>query len=390
MDRNGEDTQNRPLRLLILTDCPIAASGGSERFLRNLLDRLPAARYRVTLVQLCEQPPAVAVLHDQPIASVSNATYLPFTAVYKPDGLRAFRKLKRMVQQEGFNIIQSQHENSDVFGALLPRGPLRAARISNRRDTGFLKSARLRRLSRVLNRRFDRIVAPSTAILDTIEHSEAAPKARMMCIPNGVDTERFRPADASSPLRVRANISCTENDLLIGCVADLFPVKRHEDLIEAFARVHATLSNARLILVGDGPMRMPLERQVRALGIADAVHLLGARRDVDKLLPALDLFALASDTEGLSNAILEAQACGLPVVATNVGGNPDLVHAECGELVETRQPEALAAAMFRLLHNPPLRARMGIAAREQVMREHSLAAMAGAYEALYSELIDAR
>ncbi|WHZ20185.1 MAG: hypothetical protein OJF55_002334 [Rhodanobacteraceae bacterium] len=390
MLKRGEGTQNRPLRLLMLTDSPISVSGGSERFLRNLLGMLPRELYRITLIQLCEEPAAAAVLQQDPIASVESASYLPFTGSDGRGAWRAYRSIRRLVQRQGFNIIQSQHEKSDLFNALLPRGPLRAVRISNRRDTGFLKSARLRRLSRFLNRRYDGIVAPSTAILDAVQRSEGRPRARTRCIPNGVDTERFRPRASGTRLAARADVGFTEDELLIGCVADLFPVKRHVDLIDAFAQVRAALPNTRLVLIGDGPLRETIEAQIRTLGLTDAVRLLGPRRDVDRLLPTLDLFVLASDTEGLSNAILEAQACGLPVVATRVGGNPDVVQADCGELVEARQPAALAAIMLRLLRDPARRAHMGAAGRTRVEREHSLVAMVQAYEALYRELSDAR
>jgi glycosyltransferase involved in cell wall biosynthesis len=387
--RDG-NTQERILRLLVLTDCPIAASGGSERFLRNLLGRLPADCYQVTLVQLCKEPPPGTALHDAPIASLANASFLPISAVYRRDGLRALKKLRRLIVREGFHAIQSQHENSDVLGALLPRGPLRAARISNRRDTGFLKSARLRQLSRLLNRRFDVIVAPSAAILDAVQRNEGATRGRMRCIPNGVDTERFRPVDFAARARVRSAMGYAQDDLLVGCVADFFAVKRHQDLIDAFARVHAEMPLARLILVGDGPLREPIESQVRMLGLAGAVRLLGSRRDVNEILSALDLFVLASETEGLSNAILEAQACGLPVIATNIGGNPDLVKADCGQLVEARCPEGLSAAILQLLRDPASRARLGAAARARTERDHSLSAMTLAYEALYRELRHAR
>lgn len=390
MLKRGEGTQNRPLRLLMLTDSPISVSGGSERFLRNLLGRLPREFYRITLIQLCEEPATAAVLQQDPIASVESALYLPFTGSDGWGALRAYRSVRRLVQRQGFNIIQSQHEKSDLFNALLPRGPLRAVRISNRRDTGFLKSTRLRRLSRFLNRRYDGIVAPSAAILDAVQRSEGRPRARTRCIPNGVDIEWFRPCEPGTRLAARADIGFTEDELLVGCVADLFPVKRHVDLIDAFAQVYAALPNTRLVLIGDGPLRETIEKQIQTLGLADAVRLLGPRRDVERLLPTLDLFVLASDTEGLSNAILEAQACGLPVIATRVGGNPDVVPAGCGELIEARQPAAFAATMLRLLRDPARLAHMGAAGRARVEREHSLAAMVQAYEALYRELSDAR
>jgi glycosyltransferase involved in cell wall biosynthesis len=170
---------------------------------------------------------------------------------------------------------------------------------------------------------------------------------------------------------------------MIGCVADLVPVKRHEDLVDAFANLRSQLPNARLVLIGDGPSREAIERRVRELGLVNSVRMLGRRPDIDKLLPAFHLFVLASDTEGLSNAILEAQACGLPVVTTRVGGNPDLVDADCGILVPPRDPEALAEALGRLLRDRNRREQMGAVARMRVMRNHSIAAMTRAYTALY-------
>jgi glycosyltransferase involved in cell wall biosynthesis len=390
MESTDDGSQADPLRLLILTDSPITVSGGSERFLRNLLGQLPADRYHVTLVHLCETPPPEAVVHHDLPPSVRNVHFMPFAALHGRQGVRAFLTVRKMITTEGFDVIQSQHEKSDVFNALLPRGRRRALRISNRRDTGFLKSPRLRMLSRFLNRRFDMIVAPSPAILDAVERDEAAPRDRMRCIPNAVDTERFRPVSDVERQRIRAAIGSTDSGLLVGCVADFVPVKRHEDLVDAFARVRDELPDACLILIGDGPCRDAIEKRIREAGLADRIRLLGRRPDIDKLLSALDLFVLASDTEGLSNAILEAQACGLPVIATDVGGNPDVVDADCGILVPPRQPATLADAMCALLRNRPGRERMGAFARARVVRDHSIAAMAQDYTALYRGCAHAR
>jgi glycosyltransferase involved in cell wall biosynthesis len=383
MDCVDDDLQADILRLLILTDSPVTVSGGSERFLRNLLGQLPAEHYHVTLVHLCETPPADTIVHGDLPLSVRDVRFMPFTALYGKRGIRAFLAVRKLVRTVGFDIIQSQHEKSDVFNALLPRGTRHALRISNRRDTGFLKSVRLRRLSRLLNRRFDMIVAPSPSILDAVERDEGAPRGRMHCIANAVDTERFRPLAVPDRQAALAAMDCTDSDLMIGCVADLVPVKRHEDLVDAFANLRSQLPNARLVLIGDGPSREAIERRVRELGLVNSVRMLGRRPDIDKLLPAFHLFVLASDTEGLSNAILEAQACGLPVVTTRVGGNPDLVDADCGILVPPRDPEALAEALGRLLRDRNRREQMGAVARMRVMRNHSIAAMTRAYTALY-------
>lgn len=381
-------TSSQPVRLLFLTDSPITVSGGSERFLRNLVNGLPQARFAITVVQLCEEPPPLARVHEASVAMNVNLEYLPCSAVYGRSGIRAYNVLRRRVLGEGFHVIQSQHENADFFCALLPRGPLNAIRISNRRDTGFLKSARLRFASRFLNQRYDRILAPSLAVLDAVASLERAPRHHMLCIPNGVDTARFKP-DPMAHQRLRAELGLGSDTLLIGCVADLFAVKRHVDLMDAFTRIRDTYPQAHLLLVGEGPLRSAIESRARARRVEDGVHMLGSRKDVDALLPALDVFALASDTEGLSNAILEAQACGLPVIATHVGGNPDLINDDCGVLVPARDPDAMAEAIGALLCSPDLRNRMGAAARLRVVGNHSLESMTGAYASLYLESVHA-
>jgi glycosyltransferase involved in cell wall biosynthesis len=378
------------LRILILSDEALTTSGGSQRFLRNLLRRLPATDYRVTLVELHQEPAPQDRLHSVRPEILESQLFLPIRAVYTKDGLQALRCLRRMVLEQGFDIIQSQHESSDVFNALLPRGPAHAARISNRRDTGFLKSARLRAASRLLNRRYDRIVAPSRAILDAVASTEGARADRMLCIPNGVDTDRFQPVDMEERATLRQALGLPGDTLLVGCVGSLTAVKRHEDLLEGFAHVRHALPNAHLLLVGDGPLKDAISARAAAPDLNGHVHMLGQIRDVHQLLQSLDMFVLASETEGLSNAILEAQACGLPVIATRVGGNPELIDAECGELIPVGEPTQLAEAMLGLLRDPGKRAHMGKQARQRTVHNHSLDGMAHSYDALYRELAHAR
>ena len=368
------------LRVLIITDTAILTSGGSERFLRNLLERLPAELFKVDVLQLAEPP--------EDAFGTLNAPHV--TLAHEPIGESRIRLLAAMfrawglVRRNHYDIVHSQHESADLINALLPGD---ARRLSSRRDMGFLKSGRIRSLMRWLDRRFDRIVAPSQAILDALPPNR---DSGLVCIPNGVDTRRYAPVDAPRRARMRESLGYAANELLIGCVANFNPVKRHADLIDAFARVYAGLPQARLLLVGDGRLCGAIETRITALGLSGAVRLLGARLDVADILPALDVFALASETEGMSNAILEAQACGLPVVATRVGGNPELVDADCGVLVEPLNPPALAQALVELLPDAARRVRLGSAARARVCARHSLQGMTDAYFALYRELADAR
>jgi len=378
------ESPTQTLRLLLLTDTAILGSGGSERFLRNLVANLPAEGFSVDVLQLAE-PPAEA----RRVAGIDEGRarlmYHPIDAVYGVRGLGAFRRVRERVVQRHYDIVQSHHEKSDLINAFLPR-IAGVRRISNRRDMGFQKSGRVRALFRRANGRFDRIVAPASSIVDALVAGENANRARCLTIPNGVDTTRFVPADGPARARMRAALGFSADHLLIGCVASFTPVKQHEALIAAFAQVWARHPHAHLLLVGDGPLRATINAQVRAMGLHEHVHMLGARADVENILPVLDVFALASSTEGMSNAILEAQACGVAVVATDVGGNAELIHQSTGILVPASMPQALARALCDLAEDDDRRDALAAAALRRVTREHSLAAMAAAYGRMYREL----
>ena len=377
------------IRLLLVTDTAIAFAGGSERFLRNLVTLLPRDRYDITVVQLDAGRFPEAERHQLADAGPARIIRLPVNAVYGRGGVRAMRKLRAMVLDGGFDIVQSHHEKSDLFNALLPRRP-GCVHISNRRDMGYKKSAKLKWLFRRLNSRFDCVIAPSQPILGELANSEALEPGRMLWIPNGVDTQRFRPRPPAARMAMRHALGLEADALVFGCVARMTPEKRHVDLVDAFARVHAVFPNARLALMGDGPLRGELEARADRLGVAGAVSMLGMRPDVESILPALDVGMLASSTEGMSNAILEMMACGLPMIATDVGGNPSLVRAGAtGLLVPACLPGKLAEAMQELAGNPALRRRMGESARSRIEREFSLAAMVHAFDHAYRRLAGA-
>src|SRR5690606_28944831 len=137
----------------------------------------------------------------------------------------------------------------------------------------------------------------------------------------------------------RSQLGLEPRAFVFGCVARMVPIKRHADLLDGFAAATARHPEAQLLLVGGGPLEAELREHAARLGIAGRVVFLGERRDIERLLPLLDCFVLASSTEGMSNAALEAMACGLPVIATAVGGNAEVVeHERCGLLVPPFSP----------------------------------------------------
>ena len=167
-------------------------------------------------------------------------------------------------------------------------------------------------------------------------------------------------------------------------------MKCHHDLVAAFAVLHQQRPDARLLLIGDGPLRGEIKRQVEAAGLGDVVLLLGDREDIDAVLPAMDIAVLSSSSEGMSNALLEAMACGLPVIATAVGANPQLVgDGVNGLLSPPCAPDLLARSMIALATSPARCRAMGAASRLRVETEHSLSRMVDAYDRMYQQLLEA-
>ncbi len=206
---------------------------------------------------------------------------------------------------------------------------------------------------------------------------------RTFVVRNGLDLPRF---DAAA--RQRLENPPRPGRPLIAVVANLWPVKGHRTLLEAIRQVHARRPDARFALVGDGPERPFLEQRIRESGLAAAVDLLGTRYDVPALLARSDAACLPSLAEGLPNAVMEAMAAGLPVVATAVGGTPELViPGETGLLVPPCQAEPLARALLEVLSDPDSGRKMGARGRRLIAREYSLDALACAHGEMYRAVL---
>lgn len=182
---------------------------------------------------------------------------------------------------------------------------------------------------------------------------------KTVVVPSGIDTDTFFKTPKPEHLKM-AIPNPGPDTVVFGCVARLSEEKAHKDLLEAFSKVHEAHPSARLILVGDGPLREELVQKTKSLGLSSAVYFAGQRANVPEYLNLLDVFVLASTRESLPRAARESMACGLPVVATKVGATREAVHhLSNGLLVPPGDPDALARAMIRLIAEPELRWRMG-------------------------------
>lgn len=224
------------------------------------------------------------------------------------------------------------------------------------------------------------------AVTDELLTKHARFSARILTIKNGINLQRFNPRPVARQNNLKMQLKLDNNVRLIGIVARLNPIKNHRLLLEAFALLLKNKDSIALVIVGDGVCRQDLETYATQLNIAELVFFLGDRADVDELLPCLEVFVLCSNNEGYSLALLEAAAASLPIVATDVGGNADIIqHGVTGLIVPPQNPVALAAAIAQLLSNSKQALLMGIQARAMVEECGSVQVMADSYEKLYQE-----
>jgi glycosyltransferase involved in cell wall biosynthesis len=235
---------------------------------------------------------------------------------------------------------------------------------------------------------------------DLVRHV-GMPEGRIEVLYNGVDLGRFRhggsaAGDAAAGIpdeatgeraAIHAELGIAPGALVIGSVGRLVPVKNYGLLLRAFAQAGLARRGAHVLLVGEGPERAPLDALARELGIEANVRLAGHRDDVQRLLPAFDVFVLPSVSEGMSNTLLEAMAAGVPAVASEVGGNGEIVRDGIeGILFPSADQEALQAALGRLVDDAATRRAMGAAARERAQSAFDLKVMVGRYERLYERV----
>ncbi len=250
------------------------------------------------------------------------------------------------------------------------------------------RNVKYRWLRRGLAPAIDAFVVVSGDLAGWLKDDVGIAPQKVRLIYNGIDTERYRPAsERPSPW---PPTFAPAGSVVIGTVGRLDSVKAYDDLLKAFAKVreNAGTASLRLVIVGDGPERAALERLAHSLGVTSAVWFAGARDDVPRLLQALDVYVCSSIAEGVALTVLEAMASGLPVVATRVGGNPELVvPGETGALVPASDPQALAAALEQYAMQSKSLRHQGQVARARVQAHFSIDAMTAGYCTLYDRLL---
>jgi len=328
--------------------------------------------------------PRLAAPEASALAARARAEGFPVHAVPMRgawDAASAIR-LASVVRRERPHVVHWHAARAHALGAmaaLLAPGPRRVlSRRVDFRVRGSIGSRLLYALP------LDAIAAISEGVRKALLES-GVPGRLIRVIPSGIDLAPFdAPFDRAA---ARAALGLAPDDLLAIQIAALAPHKSQTTLLQAAAALAGRVPRLRVWIAGEGPLEATLRAEHRALGLGERVRFLGFRDDVVPLLRAADLFVLSSYLEGLGTSVLDAMAAGLPVVATEVGGVPEIVrHEATGLLVRPRDPAALAAAMARLAEDPPLRARLGAGGRA-LAREFDADRTAAATRSLYQELL---
>ena len=357
--------------------------GGLETLLVDTINRMPPGRYRHVVICLTDYTDFAARI---------TRPGVELFALHKPAGLALgthavlFKLLRRLSPAilHTYNLGTIEYA-ATAWAAGVPVR-VHAEHGRDARDPQGV-NPKHNLLRRLVTPFIDRYVPVSRDLRGWLERVVRIPARKLQLIDNGVDTERFGAAGSTN-----GEAWQDADAFVIGTVGRLQDVKDQATLVEAFACLRRLLPDEplRLVLVGDGPMRAQLEAQVAASGLQDSVWFAGPRSDVAPVMRSFSLFALSSIAEGTPVTLLEAMASELPVVATAVGGIPDLVaHGSAGAagtLVPAGDAQAMAAAIAPYVRDRALARRHGAAGRTRVEQQYSMQAMLAAYVALYDEL----
>ena len=303
---------------------------------------------------------------------------------HKQVDFQLLHRVRDFIRNENIDIVMTTLFYADVLGAMAghsggAKGVFSWETISSPK---WLVPHRLWSY-RYAIRRADKVISVSKATAKWLVEKRKVNPDKVLIIPYGVNLDKFNPNIKSVK---RRDIGLEQDDIVIGQVSRLNEQKGHTYLIDAAPAIIARQPRVKFVLVGDGPLRAELTKKIQDKGVEDHFVLLGFRQDVPELLPLFDVFTLPSLYEGLPNVVLEAMACGLPVVATPVDGTKEaVIDQETGFLVPVGDTKQLAEKLLDVISNDDLKLKLGLAGRRRVEDDFSLDGQVKRFENLYKE-----
>jgi glycosyltransferase involved in cell wall biosynthesis len=364
-------------------------TGGTQTHLLQVFRYLDRTVFRPSLFVLRD---GGNLLGEAAAAGVDVRTFGMTGTLRNPRDLKGLAAMVRAMRELRPAVVHGYLLRGNFYGAVAGRLAGVPAVVTSKR--GLHEPAGLAEtLSvQVSNRLSHAVTGNSLEVLEFTRRVEGRFPAPMTMIPSGIDTDRFDPGRVGGwprgSLREALGIGSSP---VVGTAITFRPRKGFRMLFEAMAEIRRRVPDAHLVIAGADEMSPEARDLAERLDLVRWIHLLGRRGDMPEVLSALDVFVLPSESEGMSNAILEAMAMRLPVVATDVGGaREQMAEGETGFLVDYPDSAALAAKVTRLLEDPALRERVGSAGRERVVAHYSAAGMVRQIEDLYATLLSAK
>lgn len=367
----GKDRKIRVLFLVLEMDL-----GGLQRIVNLLIQKIDKDKFEPYLVCL----DSGGMFFDQAASSCAGSHILS-----RKPGLfdrSLFRRLYGIVRDNRIDVIHS-HNGCSSYAALA--GRLAGVRRVIHTDHGRLVPDRRGAIMEdwLASHFLDRFVGVSAELTEYLRTKVRIGENRIRTIVNGVDDQMFRLRSAEDSRAIRSELGFRDADQIIGTVCRLDPIKNIGFMISCLPEILRRAPSSILAVVGDGPSREELSLQARLFGVESKVIFLGPRRDPENVMPAFDVYACSSISEGTSMTILEAMSCGLPVLASAVGGNPRLVNDSNGILFDLNDRPAFINAAVAVLADQDSRLAMGARSRLRVKREFSLTEMTNKYQMMY-------
>ena len=374
---------NRRIRVLELRSVR-GTGGGPEKTILLGASRADRSRFDVTVCYLRDVRDEIFEIDRR--ARAADVDYVEIRERHSFDP-KIWGALRRLARDRQIDIVHAHDYKTDFLVWALARAePVIALSTAHGWSRSSLREYGYYFADKVLLSRYPCVIAVSEPIRQTLIRFGARPE-RVKRISNAIDPHAFRRTDGTREA-MRRELSVPQDARIVGSVGRLERVKRYDVFLEAVARLRGPVA---VIIAGEGSCRADLENQARRLGIGDRVHLLGLRSDAKEIHQAFDVYVQSSETEGVSNAVLEAMALETPIVATAVGGTGELIeHGVHGLLVPRNDSDALASAIQQTLDSPEVAAARVARARNRVETDLSFEARTRAVEDIYEELMQSR
>lgn len=378
---SGGDTHENPAPLEVAYVVASMKTGGTQTHLLQVLRFIDRSRFRPHLYCLRDQGDLIDAARD---LDVDVRTFSMAGSLKSPRDVAGLMRLRHALARLRPSVVHGYLLRGNFYAAVAAAMAAVPVVVTSKRGLHRPGSLSERLAVRVSNRLSTTVTGNSPAVLEFTREVEGRVPEPLVMIPSGIDTDRFDPSRIQG-LRSELGIG---DEPLIGTVFTWRPIKGFRLLFEAFARVRAQIPDVRLLVAGEGELRGEPAELAGRLGITDAITCLGRRRDMPEVLATFDVFVLPSESEGMSNALLEAMAMERPVVATAVGGNPSVIEeARSGFLVDYPNVTALSERLGVVLADPERGRELGRAARQRVVEGYSAVSMVRQIEELYQRLL---